>query len=135
MPNRKDSNVVCDKNLMLRTLAMPSHNNVNGNIFGGWIMSQMDLGGGILAKKISQGKISTSYIKDINFIKPIFAGDLVSCYANCVNIKNTAIKIYIEIWIKKITTHSYGLTYCTNTAFFTYVAIDDYGKPRVFSTI
>ncbi|VFP83664.1 hotdog domain-containing protein [Buchnera aphidicola] len=132
MSNHKNTNVVCDKNLMLRTLAMPSHSNVNGNIFGGWIMSQMDLGGGILAKKISRGKISTVYIESINFIKPIYAGDLVSCYVNCVNIEKTSIKTYIEIWVKKLNTYSYGLTYCTNTAFFTYVAINDNGTSRLF---
>ncbi|VFP78168.1 Acyl-CoA thioester hydrolase YciA [Buchnera aphidicola (Cinara cuneomaculata)] len=135
MSNYKNINIVCDKNLMLRTLAMPSHKNVNGNIFGGWIMSQMDLSGGILAKKISKGNISTVHVKNIYFIKPISAGDLVSCYANTISVENTSIQTYIEVWIKKINTHSYGLTYCTNTAVFIYVAIDDYGKPRSFSTV
>ncbi len=123
---------MCDKNLMLKTLAMPKYKNVNGNIFGGWIMYQMDLGGGILAKEISKGKVSTVYVEAINFLKPISAGDLVSCYVRCMKIGNTSITTQIEIWIKKIDNYSFGLSYCTNTATFVYVAIDKFGKPRKF---
>lgn len=129
------NNIVCEKNLMLKTIAMPANKNVNGNIFGGWIMSQMDLGGGILAKEISQGNVSTVRVKDINFLKPIFAGDLINCYANCVKIGTTSITIEVEIWIKKINSYFFGQSYRTTTAIFIYVAIDKHGKPRKFSRI
>ncbi|VFP88259.1 Acyl-CoA thioester hydrolase YciA [Buchnera aphidicola (Cinara piceae)] len=131
MLKNKNVDIVCDKNLMLKTIAMPAHKNVNGNIFGGWIMSQMDIGGGILAKEISKGKVSTVYVKYINFLKPISAGDIVNCYARCIKIGNTSITIEIEVWVKKINSCSFSLLYCTNTATFVYVAIDKYGKPRI----
>ncbi|VFP81469.1 hotdog domain-containing protein [Buchnera aphidicola] len=135
MLKNKNVNIVCDKNLMLKTIAMPSHKNVNGNIFGGWIMSQMDIGGGILAKEISRGKVSTVYIKYINFLKPILAGDIVNCYANCIKIGNTSITIRTEIWVKRINPFSYNVLYCTNSAIFVYVAVNEYGESRVLPII
>ncbi|VAX76509.1 acyl-CoA thioester hydrolase YciA [Buchnera aphidicola] len=132
MLNYKNYNIINNEDLVLKTIAMPSKKNVNGNIFGGWIMSQMDIGGGILAKEISKGQVSTVHVKNINFLKPISVGDLVCCYARCINIGNTSITTQIEIWIKKINSHLFGKSYCTTTAIFIYVAIDQCGKPRNF---
>ncbi|ABJ90644.1 acyl-CoA thioester hydrolase YciA [Buchnera aphidicola] len=133
MSKNQDTDMVSNKNLMLKTIAMPLHKNINGNIFGGWIMSKMDIAGGILAKEISKGRVSTVCVKNINFLKPISAGDLVFCYAKCKKIGNTSITTKIEIWIKKIHSKLFGISYCSTTATFIYVAIDKYGKPRMFS--
>ncbi|VFP79187.1 hotdog domain-containing protein [Buchnera aphidicola] len=135
MPSYKDVNIVCNKNLMLKTIAMPSHKNVNGTIFGGWIMSQMDIGGGILAKEISRGKVSTVYVKYINFLKPVLSGDIVNCYASCIKIGNTSITIRTEIWVKRINPFSHNILYCTNSAVFVYVAINKYDESRVLPTL
>ncbi|XAJ74412.1 acyl-CoA thioester hydrolase YciA [Buchnera aphidicola (Shivaphis celti)] len=109
---------------------MPAFTNVNGDIFGGWIMSQMDLGGAILAKEISKGKVVTLRVNNMIFLKKISVGDLVSCYANCIYIGNTSIKINVEIWIKKISSKPFGLYFKSAQAIFLYVAIDDLGNPR-----
>ncbi|WP_343126708.1 acyl-CoA thioester hydrolase YciA [Buchnera aphidicola] len=119
------------KNLVLKTIVMPIHMNSNGDIFGGWIMSQMDLGGAILAKEISLGKVVTVKVKNMNFLKPISKGDLVTCYALCKSIGNSSMKIYVELWIKKLLPKIFGKSYCTSYATFIYVAIDKFGKPRI----
>lgn len=122
--------ILSEKNLMLKTLAMPKNTNVNGNIFGGWIMSQMDIGGAILAKEISGNKVSTVHVKEINFLKPISIGDLVHCYAYCIHKGNTSMTIEIEIWIKKISNIYFGSFYCVAKAIFIYVSLDINGKPK-----
>ena len=79
--------------LLLRTLAMPSDTNANGDIFGGWIMSQMDMGGAILAKEIAHGRVVTVAVESMNFIKPIAIGDVVCCYGQCLSVGRSSIKI------------------------------------------
>ena len=78
--------------LLLRTLAMPSDTNANGDIFGGWIMSQMDMGGAILAKEIAHGRVVTVAVESMNFIKPIAVGDVVCCYGQCLSVGRSSIK-------------------------------------------
>lgn len=87
--------------LLLRTLAMPSDTNANGDIFGGWIMSQMDMGGAILAKEIAHGRVVTVAVESMNFIKPISVGDVVCCYGECLKVGRSSIKIKVEVWVKK----------------------------------
>lgn len=116
--------------LVLQTLAMPSNTNPNGDIFGGWIMSQMDLGGAILAKELSGGRVVTVRVYDMIFFKSISVGDIVSCYANCKKIGTSSIVINVEVWIKKVCFKKYGQFYCTAEAVFIYVAVDKTGKSR-----
>ncbi|QCI23813.1 acyl-CoA thioester hydrolase YciA [Buchnera aphidicola (Macrosiphoniella sanborni)] len=116
--------------IVLKTLSMPSNTNSNGDIFGGWIMSQMDIGGAILAKEISGGKVVTVRVNNLNFLKSISVGDIVTCYGRCIEIGKSSIKINIAIWIKKIHSKPLGQYYCAAEAEFIYVAIDDTGKPR-----
>lgn len=108
---------------------MPKNTNANGDIFGGWIMSQMDMGGAILAKEISGEKVVTVRVDAINFFKSVSVGDIVTCYANCIKIGKSSIKINVEIWIKKIHSKPLGQYYCAAVAEFIYVAIDKVGKP------
>lgn len=118
--------------LLLRTLAMPANTNANGDIFGGWVMSQMDIAGGILAKEVSKGRIATIAADQMKFIEPVAVGDTVCCYGQITRIGNTSIAIALEVWVNK----SYAPTdgerqrRKVTEAIFTYVAIDDDGKKR-----
>ena len=116
--------------LLLRTLAMPADTNANGDIFGGWIMSQMDIGGGILAKEIAKGRVVTVNVDGITFYKPINVGHVVCCYGKCTKIGNSSIVLKLEIWVKPVLHEKSAERYCVTEAVFTYVAIDQDGKSR-----
>lgn len=121
--------------LVLRTLAMPNDTNPHGHIFGGWIMSQMDLGGGILAQEIARGRIVTVNASSITFHKPAMVGDVVCCYARCLKTGTSSITIAIEIWVKKISDNGsfIGHRFCITDAVYTYVSVDKHNKPRPLS--
>lgn len=116
--------------MLLRTLAMPADTNANGDIFGGWIMSQLDLAGGILAKEISGGRIVTVSVSSITFKKPVRVGDVVCCYGECIKIGRTSMNIQIEVWVKPVREDGVGERFQVCEATFNYVAIDSEGKPR-----
>ncbi|MDO1510711.1 MULTISPECIES: acyl-CoA thioester hydrolase YciA [unclassified Neisseria] len=117
--------------LLLRNLAMPADTNPNGDIFGGWIMSQMDIGGGIMAAEIAQGRIVTVAVEQMAFIRPVSVGDVVCCYGRCVRIGNTSLQIKIEVWVKKaMHDEQDNDRQLVTEAVFTYVAIDTQGRPR-----
>lgn len=117
--------------LLLRTLAMPSDTNPNGDIFGGWIMSQMDIGGGILAAEITQGRVVTVGVQEMAFISPVNVGDIVCCYGRCLRVGNTSLQIKIEVWTKKLMhDRQESLRQLVTEAVFTYVAIDNAGNKR-----
>lgn len=116
--------------LSIRTLAMPADTNQNGDIFGGWLLSQMDVGGGIYASKIAKSRAVTVAIDAMNFRKPVYIGDVVSVHANTVRIGKTSITVHIEAWVmRRDETHSILVT----DGNFTYVAIDDQGRPRAIA--
>ncbi|PJG84768.1 acyl-CoA thioester hydrolase YciA [Conservatibacter flavescens] len=117
-------------NLLLRTLAMPSDTNANGDIFGGWIMSQMDMGGAILAKEIAHGRVVTVSVDSMNFIRPVSVGDVVCCYGKCLSVGRSSMKIKVEVWVKKVSSEPINERYCVTEAVFTFVAIDQHGRPR-----
>ncbi|MDO5054084.1 acyl-CoA thioester hydrolase YciA [Pasteurella oralis] len=127
-----DTSKSCDVRgtLLLRTLAMPSDTNANGDIFGGWIMSQMDMGGAILAKEIAHGRVVTIAVDSMTFIRPISVGDVVCCYGKCLHIGRSSIKIKMEVWVKKVSSEPIGERYCVTEAVFTFVAVDKDGRPR-----
>lgn len=116
--------------IVLQTLAMPANTNANGNIFGGWIMSQMDIGGAILAKEIAKGPVATVRVDNMIFLRSISVGDIVKCYAYCLKTGISSITINVEIWIKKVCFKKNGQFYCATEAIFIYVAIDKHGKSR-----
>lgn len=111
----------------IQALAMPAYTNVYGDIFGGWLVSQMDLAGGILAKQISKGRTVTVAIQSMTFKHPVHVGDVVSCYASLEKLGNTSVSIKIEVWIN---THDEEKTIKVTDGIFVYVAVDDNGKPR-----
>ncbi len=116
--------------LILRTLAMPSDTNANGDIFGGWIMSQMDMGGAILAKEIGKGRVVTVCVDKITFLRPISVGDVVCCYGKLVKVGRSSMQVKVEVWIKQVY-EGVRDRHCVTEALFTYVAIDKNGKPRM----
>lgn len=116
--------------LVLRTLAMPADTNANGDIFGGWLMSQMDIGGAIQAKEIAHGRVVTVRVEGMSFLRPVAVGDVVCCYARCVKRGTTSISINIEVWVKKVASEPIGQRYKATEALFIYVAVDKDGKPR-----
>jgi len=120
--------------LVLRTLAMPADTNANGDIFGGWLMSQMDIGGAILAKEIALGRVVTVAVNGIKFQKPVAVGDVVCCYARCLKTGKSSITINIEVWVKKVATEPVGQRYRATNAVFTYVAVNDDNTPRELPT-
>jgi len=120
--------------LLLRTLAMPADTNANGDIFGGWIMSQLDLAGGILAKEISGGRIVTVSVSSITFKKPVKVGDVVCCYGACSKIGRTSMSIDIDVWVKPVKEDGIGERFQVCDATFHYVAIDTEGRPRVIES-
>ena len=116
--------------MVLRTLAMPADTNANGDIFGGWLMSQMDMGGAILAKEIAGGRVVTVRVDGMTFLKPVAIGDVVTCHARCIRTGSSSITINVEVWIKKVSSEPIGQRYCTTEAVFIYVAVDAEGKSR-----
>lgn len=118
--------------MLLRTQAMPADTNANGDIFGGWIMSQMDIAGGILAKQATQGRTVTVAVDTIKFIKPVSVGDIVCCYGGIKKIGNTSITLHLEVWVRRLLKQDdeNGVHFKVTEADFTYVAVDDERKKR-----
>lgn len=106
---------------------MPADTNPNGDIFGGWIISQMDLAGGTYAFQLAGGRVATVAITGMQFLKPVYIGDEVSCYCTNHKLGHTSIAIDIETWVRR--RDMKGEEKVTE-GLFTFVAIDDDGKPR-----
>jgi len=113
--------------LCTRTLAMPADTNQNGDIFGGWLLSQMDISGGVFAAKITKTRNVTVAIEAMNFRKPVYVGDLVSIYGTLVRVGRTSISVHLEAWVTRRKETQAILVTDGN---FTYVSIDDNGHPQ-----
>lgn len=124
-----------DGELLLRTSPMPGDTNANGDIFGGWIMSQMDIAGGMMAIEITGGRAVTIAVDAMKFIKPVKVGDIVCCYGKVMRIGNTSVAIRLEVWVKagllesKVDTSAF---FMVTEASYTYVAVDKAGRKRLF---
>ena len=117
--------------MILRTLAMPADTNPKGDIFGGWVMSQMDIAGGILAREMTKGRTVTVAVEGMKFIKPIQVGDVVCCYGRVEKIGTTSIALRLEVWVKPILREGDGERFKVTEARFVYVAIDGNHQKRV----
>ena len=113
--------------LVIRTIAMPADTNANGDIFGGWLLSQMDLGGAVLARSTARSRVVTVAIDSMAFIRAVNVGDLVTCYAKLLNVGRTSMKIHVEAWTQHF---AEGSLLRVTEGTLTYVAIDDAGKPH-----
>ena len=114
--------------LTIRTIAMPADTNANGDIFGGWVLAQMDAAGGIAGVDRSHGRVVTVAVDALTFLRPVHVGDVLCVYTQVTDVGRTSFKILIEAWAKRFRTdRRERVTHAT----FTFVAIDDDGKPRL----
>src|ERR1700751_5838540 len=113
--------------LCIRTLTMPADTNQNGDIFGGWLLAQMDISGGVFAAKVTKTRNVTVAIDAINFRKPVYVGDLVSVFGTLVRVGRTSITVRLEAWVTRRKETQAILVTDGN---FTYVSIDDQGHPQ-----
>ncbi len=118
-----------DKGPALRAIAMPADTNPNGDIFGGWLLAQMDLAGGTVAVRRSHGRVATVGIEAMTFHRPVSVGDEVSCFAFVEKVGRTSIRVRIETWIRRERSGSEPVK--VTEGVFTYVAIDQDRNPRV----
>ncbi len=115
----------------MRLVAMPSDTNANGDIFGGWVLSQMDQAGGIAAVEAANGRVVTVAIEAMHFIRPVKVGDVLCVYTSIGHIGRTSMKVNIEAWARRFRSHHREKV---TDATFTFVAIDDEGRPRPVRT-
>ena len=114
--------------LAIQTIAMPKDANANGDIFGGWLMSQMDLAGAVVAFECAQGRVVTVAVDAMTFKRPVLIGDVVSCYAEILRIGRSSMTVHIQAWARR--RMSAGDMLQVTEGNYTYVAIDDAGRPR-----
>ena len=119
--------------LMVATVAMPKDANPSGDIFGGWILSQMDISGGIAASRRARGRVATVAVQEMKFHRPVQVGDLVSCYARVTKVGRTSIAIDIQVWAGAHNEPTQPKM--VTEGIFTYVAIDQDRKPRVVPSV
>ncbi len=111
----------------IRVTAMPADTNANGDIFGGWLMSQMDMGAGLVAARLARGRVATVAMDGMQFLLPVNVGDEVSVYCDVIKQGRTSITISTEAWRRhRFEDEAVKVTEAT----FTFVAIDDNGRPR-----
>jgi len=111
----------------IRTIAMPADANPNGDIFGGWLMAQMDLAGGIHAFAVAGGRVTTVAVDAMTFHRPVQVGDQVSCYCTTARIGTTSIAVKVDTWVRR--RHDQTEERVTE-GLFTFVALDGSGRPR-----
>jgi len=116
--------------LVLRTLAMPRDTNPGGDIFGGWILSQMDIGGGLIAKEVTRGRVATVTVDKMTFVRPVHVGDTICVYANVVRIGNSSMDVKLEVWAKDLMEEFEEQRHIVTEGIFRFVAIDEEGRPR-----
>ena len=114
--------------LVLRVMPLPADVNGNGDIFGGWLMAQVDLAGAVLPSRIAKGRIATVAVNQFIFKQPVSVGDLVSVYARVSRIGNTSITVHVEVFAERNPANLEVVK--VTEANLTYVAIDHQGKPR-----
>ena len=123
-----DSHLPNDKELVLRVIPMPSDTNSNGDIFGGWVMAQVDLAGSVLPARVAQGRVATVAVKELIFKQPVRVGDILSFFASITRIGNTSVNVEVEVFAERIA--SQGTHFKVTEATLTYVAIDEEGRSR-----
>jgi acyl-CoA thioesterase YciA len=122
-----DENQPPDSEPSIRIIAMPADTNPSGDIFGGWIMSMMDMAGANVAYVAAHGRVATVAVDKIEFHRPVMVGDVVSCYAEITRIGRTSLATKVDVWVHG---REGGSQIRVTEGEFTYVAIDDGGTPR-----
>ena len=116
------------RELVLKVIPMPADTNGNGDIFGGWVMAQVDLAGAVLPARIARGRIATVAVNQFVFKQPVRVGDILSFYSHVTRIGNTSITVQVEVFAERF--KAQGQYVKVTEASLTYVAIDHEGKPR-----
>ncbi len=116
------------RELVLRVMPMPADSNANGDIFGGWIMAQVDIAGSILPARLSRGRVTTVAVNEFIFKQPVSIGDLLSFYATVTRVGRTSITVHVEVMAERNPENLHVVK--VTEANLTYVAIDLQGKPR-----
>ena len=117
-----------DQVLVLKVIPMPGDCNANGDIFGGWVMAQVDLAGSVLPARYTDGRMATVAVNEFIFKQPVRVGDILSFFSKVVRIGRTSITVKVEVFAERY--RSQGTNIKVTEASLTYVAIDDNGKPR-----
>ena len=113
--------------LAIKVMAMPKDANPDGDIFGGWLISQMDLAGGVVSQKIAKGRVVTVFIDSISFKKPVFVGDTLTCFVHVLKKGNTSIKVLVESFVNR--KFDDGTKIKVTEGIFTYVKVNQDRKP------
>lgn len=113
--------------LTLQTSPMPKDTNASGDIFGGWLVSQMDIAGGIAAAQIAKGRVATVAIDRMSFMIPVKVGSIVSCYTEVLNIGRSSIQVQVEVWMRELSSHE---SVKVTEGIFVFVALDAQGRTR-----
>ncbi len=119
------------RELTYRVVAMPADTNAAGDIFGGWLMSQIDIAGSVLAIREARGRVATVAVKELRFLAPIRVGDLVSCYSQVVAVGNTSITVHVEAVASRQRSHDIDDQERVADAVLVYVALNEQGRPRL----
>jgi len=114
--------------LVLRAAAFPADTNPDGDIFGGWLLAQMDIAGGLAAKERSQGRVVTVSLDRMVFHKPVHIGDILCCYAHEERLGRTSVTFRVQAWVLR---EGIGPRELVTEGLFTFVALDEHAKPRV----
>ena len=122
-----------DKELVLKVIPMPADCNANGDIFGGWVMAQVDLAGSVVPARYVNGRMATVAVNQFIFKQPVRVGDILSFFAEVTRIGNTSVTVQVEVYAERY--HSQKNYVKVTEASLTYVAIDDAGKPRKIEKI
>lgn len=119
------------RHLTYRVAAMPADTNGKGDIFGGWLMSQVDIAGSVLAMEAASGRVATVAVNRFQFIQPVLVGDLVSCYARVARIGRTSVQIEVEVEVERMGDHR--TAHRVAEAMLIYVALTPEGQPKPVS--
>ena len=117
-----------DKELVLKVIPMPADCNANGDIFGGWVMAQVDLAGSVVPARYTQGRMATVAVNEFVFKQPVRVGDILSFYSAVTRIGKTSVTVKVEVFAERYIKQGHYIK--VTEALLTYVAIDDQGKPR-----
>jgi acyl-CoA thioesterase YciA len=120
-----------DKELVLKVIPMPADCNANGDIFGGWVMAQVDLAGSVIPARYAQGRMATVAVNEFIFKQPVRVGDILSFFSEVSRIGRTSVTVKVEVFAERF--RNQGIYIKVTEASLTYVAIDDLGKPREIS--
>ena len=112
--------------LALQTIAMPRDANYQGDIFGGWLLAQMDLAGAVLARRTARGRVATVAVDSMVFLRPVPVGSVVSCYARILSIGRSSMQVLVDVWVGDVPGEQQKVT----EGKFTFVAIDEHGRTR-----